>query len=391
MTNKKLCIAFDAKRITHNRTGLGNYGRTVVEMLARFAPENRYQLYTPDPGREELRNRLAGLEAVEFRYPLTPKRGVFRALWRSYGIARELPRDTALFHGLSGELPFGLRKAGIRSVVTVHDLIYLRFPAYYKPIDRFIYAWKCRKACEQADRVIAISEATKRDLIGFFGVPAEKIDVVYQGCDEQFKHEAPEAVKSAVREKYVLPEHYALTVGSIEERKNLLLLVRAVERMEERTHIVAVGKRTPYTAEVEQYAARHGLAPWLHILSGVPFADLPAIYQSADLFVYPSRFEGFGIPMIEAAFSRVPSIGATGSCLEEAGGPGAFYVDPDDPEALAVRIGQIRSDEALRRRMTEAGRTYVERFEPEVIVRDLMDVYGRVLGAESRNLMVKSV
>lgn len=381
MTHKGIRIAFDAKRITHNRTGLGNYGRTVVEMLARFAPGNRYELYTPDPGREELRGRLAGLEPVAFRYPLKPRHGIFKALWRSWGVCRELPRDTALYHGLSGELPFGLRKAGIRSVVTVHDLIYLRFPAYYKPFDRAIYAWKCRKACELADRVIAISEATKRDLVHFFGVPADKIDVVYQGCDAAFKREVPAADRDAVRKKYALPEHFVLTVGSIEERKNLLLLVRAVERMERRVHIVAVGKRTPYTAQVEEYAVQHGLQPWLHILSGVPFADLPAIYQSADLFVYPSRFEGFGIPMIEAANCGLPTIGATGSCLEEAGGPGACYVDPDDAEGLAARIGEILADEALRRRMVESGRAYVARFEPEVIVRELLEVYDRVLGA----------
>lgn len=379
MTNKGLRIAFDAKRITHNRTGLGNYGRTLVEMLARYAPENNYELYTPDPGDEKLRSRLDGMDAVAFRYPRTPKYGIFKALWRSRGVCRELPGDTALFHGLSGELPFGLRKSGIRSVVTVHDLIYLRFPAFYKPIDRNIYAHKCRRACTEADRVIAISEATKRDLVGFFGIPEGKIDVVYQGCDEQFKREVPAAEQCAVQEKYALPERFVLTVGSIEERKNLLLLVRAVERLDARVHIVAVGRRTPYTAQVERYAAEHGLGPWLHILDRVPFADLPAIYRSAALFVYPSRFEGFGIPMIEAAHCGVPTVGATGSCLEEAGGPGAFYVDPDDPEALAERIGEILSDGALRQRMVDAGRAYVARFEPEVIVRDLLDVYDRVL------------
>lgn len=377
--NKGLRIAFDAKRITHNPTGLGNYGRTLVGMLARYAPHNRYELYTPDPGREELRNRLSGLPSVEFRYPRSPKYGPMKAWWRSLGICRELPRDTALFHGLSAELPFGLPKTGIRSVVTVHDLIYLRFPAFYKPIDRKIYAHKCRRACTEADRVIAISEATKRDLVDFLGVPAGKIDVVYQGCDEQFKREVPAAEKQAVREKYALPERFILAVGSIEERKNLLLLVRAVERLNARVHIVAVGRRTPYTAQVERYAAEHGLGAWLHILDRVPFADLPAIYRSAALFVYPSRFEGFGIPMIEAAHCGVPTVGATGSCLEEAGGPGACYVDPDDPDALAERIGEILSDGALRQRMIDAGRAYVARFEPEVIVRDLLDVYDRVL------------
>ena len=379
MTNKPLTIAYDAKRITHNATGLGNYGRMMIEALARFAPQNRYLLYSPDPGRDDLRNRLPQTPQIEFRYPAPPRRGVGKALWRSFGIRRELPAGTDLFHGLAGELPFGLRRAGVKSVVTIHDLIFLRFPAYYKWIDRKIYAWKYRKACEQADRIVAISEATKRDIVSFFGIASEKIDVVYQGCDASFKQEIPETLKRAVREKYALPEHYLLSVGSIEERKNLLLIVQAVARMKEPTDIVAIGKRTPYTTEVEKYAAQNGLDGRLHIFDRVEFAELPTFYGMADLFVYPSRFEGFGIPMIEAASCGVPTIGATGSCLEEAGGPGAAYVEPDDPQALADKIAEIRSDEALRRRMIDAGRAYVARFEPEVVTSDLLRVYGRVL------------
>lgn len=185
---RSLRIAFDAKRITHNATGLGNYGRTMVAMLARFAPQNRYDLYTPDPGRDELRRRLDGIPQLTFRYPRKPLHGPFKALWRSFGLSRELAPDTALFHGLSGELPSGLRKRGVRSVVTIHDLIFLRFPAYYKPVDRWIYTLKFRSACRRADRIIAISEATKRDVMHFFGIPEQKIDVIYQGCDERFKH-----------------------------------------------------------------------------------------------------------------------------------------------------------------------------------------------------------
>ena len=379
MTNKPLTIAYDAKRITHNATGLGNYGRMMIEALVRFAPQNRYLLYSPDPGRDDLRDRLPRTPQIEFRYPDPLRRGLSKSWWRTFGIRRELPAGTDLFHGLAAELPFGLRKAGVKSVVTIHDLIFLRFPAYYKWIDRKIYTWKYRKACEQADRIIAISEATKRDIVSFFGIAPEKIDVVYQGCDEQFKHEVPEAKKQHVREKYGLPDRYVLSVGSIEERKNLLLVVQAAARLPEPPHIVAVGRRTPYTAEVEKYAAQNGLVERLHIFDRVEFAELPAFYGMADLFVYPSRFEGFGIPMIEAASCGVPTIGATGSCLEEAGGPGAAYVDPDDPQALADKIAEILSDEALRSRMIAAGREYVARFEPEIITSDLLRVYERVL------------
>lgn len=379
MDKSSLRIAFDAKRITHNATGLGNYGRTLVAMLAHFAPENRYELYSPDPGREELRQRLAGIPQVEFHYPRHPKHGIGKAWWRSFGIARELTPGTDLFHGLSGELPTGLRQRNIRSVVTIHDLIFLRFPAYYKPADRWIYTRKFRSACRRADRIIAISEATKRDLIHFFGTPAEKIDVIYQGCDKRFKQPLSDGALRDVRTRHALPEHYLLSVGSIEERKNLLLLLQADACLATPRHIVAVGKRTPYTQLVERYAAAHGLGGYLHIRDRVSFDDLPAFYQGADLFVYPSRYEGFGIPMIEAACCGVASIGATGSCLEEAGGPGAVYVNPDDPQELARRIEEVLSDDAMRRRMIEQGRAYVTRFEPDIIAADLLATYRKVL------------
>lgn len=382
MTNESLTIAYDAKRITHNATGLGNYGRMMIEALVRYAPGNRYLLYSPDPGRADLRGRLPQAEQIEFRYPVPPRRGLAKSLWRTFGIRRELPADVRLFHGLAAELPAGLRKAGVKSVVTIHDLIFLRYPFYYKWIDRKIYTYKYRKACREADRIVAISEATKRDIVAFFGIAPEKIDVVYQGCDERFKREVPEEAKRAVREKYALPEHYLLSVGSIEERKNLLLVLQAAARMKEPVDVVAVGRRTPYAAEVERFAAEHGLSERLHIFDRVDFSELPAFYRMADVFVYPSRFEGFGIPMIEAACCGVPTVGATGSCLEEAGGPGAAYVDPDDPQALADVIEAIRADEVLRRRMIDAGRKYVARFEPQVITADLLEVYRRTIASE---------
>ena len=178
-------------------------------------------------------------------------------------------------------------------------------------------------------------------------------------------------------------------MGSIEERKNLLLLLQAVAQLPAPRHVVAVGKRTPYTQQVEEFAAAHGLTPYLHVLEGVSFDDLPALYQGADLFVYPSRYNDehamtryFTFTFIdgsEVANCGVPSIGATGSCLEEAGGPGALYVDPDDPQELARRIEEVLGDEALRRRMVADGRAWVARFEPEVIASELLSTYRKVL------------
>jgi glycosyltransferase involved in cell wall biosynthesis len=254
-------------------------------------------------------------------------------------------------------------------------LIFLRYPQYYKPIDRFIYRLKFRYACRKADRIIAVSECTKRDIISFFHIPEEKIHVVYQGCHPAFGVSVSEEKRKAVMEKYRLPSLFVLNVGSIEERKNLMLAAKALQHIPDNIHLVAVGKRTPYQSRVEKYAHESGLESRLHLLNGVTFDDLPAIYQSAAVFVYPSYFEGFGIPVIEALTSGVPVIAATGSCLEEAGGPGSACVDPDDYMALAEKISEILTNERLAQQMIEAGKKYVERFSEDRIASDIMDVY----------------
>jgi glycosyltransferase involved in cell wall biosynthesis len=242
-----------------------------------------------------------------------------------------------------------------------------------------IYTFKYKMACQQADHIIAISEMTKRDLISYFHVPEKKIDVVYQGCDESFKKEAMQFDKMRVKKQYHLPDSYVFYVGSMEERKNLMLIVKAMKQMENPIHLVAVGKRTPYTDKVENYVRKNGLKPYVSILNGVPFTDLPALYQQAALFIYPSRIEGFGIPIIEAIHSKVPVIAVIGSCLEEAGGPNSLYVSPDNAMELAETIERILTDRTLCNRMVEAGKEYVSQFEPQLLTQKLMNIYKKVL------------
>lgn len=371
-------IGFDAKRITHNATGLGNYSRFVVNGLSSAYPDHAYYLYSPSEGQRRLRDQIQACPQVRFRYPASG-RWQPKAWWRSRGIVGDLLRDGIdIFHGLSNELPFGLAATPVRSVVTLHDLIFLRYPAFYPWIDRRIYRYKFERACREADRVIAVSETTRRDLVRFFGIDERKISVVYQGCDEAFGRQVSEAEKEAVRRKYDLPTDYLLNVGSIEDRKNLLLILRALPRLRNGISLVAAGRPTPYLAQVTRFIRENGLSGRVKLLHGVSFADLPALYQSASVFIYPSFFEGFGIPVLEALRSKVPVIAATGSCLEEAGGPGSLYVDPHDAEGLAEKIDRIVSDAALRREMIETGLAYSENFAPQVLSERLMNVYEAV-------------
>ena len=373
-------IGYDAKRITHNSTGLGNYSRYIVDILSKYYPENQYLLYTPGAAKEHLKNKIPQNNNITYKFP-QGFNSILKSRWRSKTIIGDLSKDNVdIFHGLSNELPFGINKSGIPSIVTIHDLIFLRYPEFYKPIDRKIYNYKFKRACVEADKIIAVSEMTKNDIIKYYGIDKDKIVTVYQGCDESFAKTADDKLKEEVKSKYSLPDRYILNVGTIESRKNLLLLIKSLNEIDDKEiKVVVVGRKTPYFDEVNSYIIANKLQDRIVVLSGVTFRELPSIYQMASLFVYPSYFEGFGIPIIEAINSGVPVIGATGSCLEEAGGEYSVYVDPDNPSELAMQINKILSDSTMRMNMINNGLEYVKRFRPEVIASDIMSVYDNIL------------
>jgi glycosyltransferase involved in cell wall biosynthesis len=286
-----------------------------------------------------------------------------------------------IFHGLSAELPYRVDKIKprMKTIVTVHDLIYKRYPELYGTIDRQIYFSKLKYACKVADRIIATSACTMRDIVNYCGVTSEKIDVVYQGVSQAYYNVPTALEKEFVRNTYGLPESFILYVGTIEQRKNLMVLAQALRLLPESVSVVAIGRRTPYAEEVERYVERGGVSKRFKMLEGVPFRHLPTIYKMASLFVYPSRFEGFGIPIVEALVSGVPVIACTGSCLEEAGGPASIYVSPDDPSGLAKQIETLMNHPDRRNEMIKAGRDYAIRFTPTAIADALLKVYDNVL------------
>lgn len=379
-------IGYDGKRAVQNLTGLGNYSRYVVQALSTFAPENEYWLYAP--ARRE-NSRLASLVAgsrgtVSMHYPSGWFWGRMASLWRVAGICGTLQRDgIQLFHGLSNELPLTIRRLrGVKSIVTVHDLIFLRLPHCFPLIDRLIYDYKCRRACRCADHIIAVSECTKRDIIRYYGVPADKISVIYQGCSPLYACCVGEERRREVKHRYRLPGRYVLSVGTIEERKNALVALQALQHLPDELHFVLVGSPTAYLRRLKEFVAKAGLQERVHFLHGIPSADLPAIYQCAETFVYPSVYEGFGIPILEALYSGIPVVAATGSCLEEAGGRHSLYVSPHDAEGLAAAI--LRTQEpALRAVMVEEGLKWAHRFTQEQLARETVECYRKVLTKET--------
>ena len=376
-----MIVGYDAKRIVRNATGLGSYGRTLINDLSRLGGVDLH-LYAPDEGRDDLRSRI--LPGVHWhfarnRYALPQRLG--ESLWRTRGIVRDLQRDgILLYHGLSGELPVGIRKSGIKSVVTIHDLIFLRHPEYYHWIDTKIYAWKFRQAIREADHIIAISERTKRDIIEFGDVDEKRISVIYQSCAPRFTHGDRIDVRSDCSS--LLPpcvKRYILSVGSIEERKNILLAVKALHHLPEDLALVIVGRRTKYTDRVEAYVRQNGLSERVRILHGITDDQLPALYAQAEAFAYPSRYEGFGIPIIEAIGCGLPVVACTGSCLEEAGGPDSLYVPPDDEQGMAAAISQVLRGSKGREQRICRSQAYIRRFEGRDVAGQVVDLYRSLL------------
>ena len=349
-------IAYDAKRYYHNRTGLGNYSRTLVSGMT---------------------SRHEDIEAVLYDS---------RAMERTFRLGRKAAKEGCeLFHGLSNELPRDITEAGIPSIVTMHDVAWRTFPDMYKPWDRLIYDWKYGWSAKHATHVVCISESTKRDVMRYYDVPEERISVIYQPVQEMF-YKAPLSPPIGGESSSLLKElerGYILTVGSINSRKNLLGMVKALEMLseDERPLLMVVGNGREYRKLVEQYISEHHLGEWVRIESNIHDAEtLQTLYANARCMLYPSFYEGFGLPVVEASLQRCPVITSNVSSLPEAAGPDSIQVNPGSPEEIAEALHRLMNDEAERRQRGEAGYKYcMERFHPDVLTEQMYELYGRII------------
>jgi len=369
-------IGFDAKRAFFNKSGLGNYSRDTISILTGNYSEHSYFLYTP-PGTPTV-NFTAG-SPVSVCKPMNYVGRKFPFFWRSFMLSNQLKSDRIdLFHGLSNEIPFSIKNSGIKSVVTIHDLIFLRFPEWYSFIDRKIYKVKFRMSCRDADRIIAISKQTKKDIIEFFGTDPNKIDVVYQGCNPAFQKKADTEQASMISKKYSLPDEYLLYVGTVEKRKNLLTIVKAIKLSNLNIPLIVVGRHTSYSEQVKNYIRNKNMKN-IRFIKHVDTSELPVFYQNAKIFIYPSLFEGFGIPIQEALFSKTPVITSKTGCFPEAGGPGSVNIDPENAEDLADAILMLLRDTSFREKVVSEGYAYAQNFTNEKIAKKLIEVYKKIV------------
>ncbi len=370
-------IGFDAKRLFENNTGLGNYSRTLVQNLATCHPENEYQLFAP--------RSVQNLDTAQFlKTPFQPffSQHPSKNWWRTAAITKDLQRENVqIYHGLSHELPLGIQKTGIKSVVTVHDIIFKRFPNQFPLFQRLLYDFKWRHACMHADSIIAISEHTKRDIVEYYNISPEKIKVIYQACDTRFLVKQSAEKKQEIRKKYNLPSEYLLYVGSVIERKNVLNLVKSLYFLPKDVQIplVIIGHGKAYLQAIKKYIAENNIENRVLWRSDVSNVDLPAIYQSAAVFIYPSLYEGFGIPLIEAAYSKVPIVTSRFSSLPEAAGEFCAYANVHFPQSIAENVDNLLKNTSYQQSNVNNSYRYAQRFRGEVVTDALIQLYNELI------------
>ncbi len=361
-------IALDARLWAEPRSGIGRYTRSLAEALVRVAPGEAWTLYV---------DRLPGpaLPGVDVRCLPTPR----RLVWTLRHLPRDLRRHPVdVYHGVTGfELPPRGRAA---LVTTVHDLIPLRFPALVPRRHRWVVRCLLGPALRRAACVIAVSETTRREILDRFRLPPARVVVVPEAAGPGFAPPGPAAL-AAVRRRFRLEQPYVLSVGLLEPKKNLAALLAAVARLRAaggwgRMELVVVGA-PGWGVDPAAHARRLGVADLVRFLGPVPDAALPALYGGARAFAFPSLWEGFGLPVLEAMATGVPAVVSDRGALPEVTGGAALLVEPT-AAALADGLGRVLSDEALRERLRAAGLARAAEFSWERTARETLAVYRAV-------------
>ncbi len=376
-------IGIDYTAAVHQSAGIGRYTRELAGALAAVSaewPEVCYRLFVADAGK----NFGRPLPAANFAW--RPSRLTERWLARLwYRLRLPLPVEfwtgpLHLFHAPDFVLP--PVRPGTRTVVTVHDLSFVRDPDTVMPgMAEYLNRW-VPASIQRADHVIAVSEATRQDVIEFYKTPPDKITVLYHGVTSEFQPvQEPERL-AAVRRRYGLEDRpFVLSVGTIHPRKNYRRLIEAFARVDPAVLLVIVGSKGWSYAEVFAEVDRLELADRVHFTGYVAEDDLPALYSAADLFVYPSLCEGFGLPLLEAMACGTPVVTSNQSALPEVVDRAGLLVDPYDVEALAGTITALLADPDRRRHLAEIGLARAAAFTWDKTARQLLQLYQKILQA----------
>lgn len=386
------CVAFHASHTTpaahvgingqllssgdsYRSAGVSGYIRQLLAHLPATAPDLHLTAFLPGNARPP-----AGPLTLHLSTHWDTQRPWRRILWEQTALPVLSRRHRlALLHGTVAITPV---VSPCPTVVTVHDLSFLRFPQAFPRLQRLYLRTQAGRSARAARRVIAVSRATKEDVVRLLHVPADRVDVVYNGVDEAFGP-APQAQVEAFRRARGLPPRAILHLGTLEPRKNLVRLVQAFDLVRRRGHqdvalILAGGKGWDYTA-IFQEVARLGLEAAVLFPGYVPDAELPWWYRSAAVFAYPSLMEGFGLPVLEAMACGAPVVTSSASSLPEVAGDAASLVDPTSVDGLAAALAELLDNAELAQERRERGLQQAARFSWRRTAQETAAVYRRSL------------
>ncbi len=368
-------VGIDARKLTDY--GIGSYVRNLVESIAR-RPEARaydFRIYVRGEDRAALPELPGNFTVVEEDSPGYSISELTRFAWR-------LLRDRLdLFHATHYVIP---PLARARAVVTIHDIIHVLYPQFLPNRAALIYARvMIRRALKRADRILTVSYNSKRDLVDYFGIPPARIDVVYNGVASQFRADVPRAERDRVAARYGLPRPYLLFLGGEKPHKNVRNVIRAfAEARRERAlphALVLAGPMPRNRNRVEALISALELDSCVHRPGIVPEEDLPGLYSGADAFLYPTLYEGFGLPVIEAMACGVPVLTSSTSALQEVAGGYAYLVDPIDVSAIARGIVALATDPARRAEFADLGRRRARDFSWDRAAEQTLKIYAEAL------------
>jgi len=367
---------------SYRNAGISRYTLSLLNALRAFDDTHEYTVFVSERGVADQLPSTPRSTSVLVGWPTAHP--AQRVLWEHLRFAGEIRRyGLHLLHAPMNILPLRLPCPGI---VTIHDLAFLRFPDLFRPSRRAYQRLLIRQSARHAALVIAVSEQTRRDAIDLLGIPAEQIRVIYPILEERLSLPYTTEEVEQFRQRQRLPEHFILFLATLEPRKNIRRLIEAYRLLKRETdlpHIlVLAGARGWYEQTLEQQVRDLGMQEQVRFVGYVPEEDKALWYHAADLFVYPSQYEGFGLPVAEAMACGVPVVTSNVSSLPEVvgddaafGAQAALTVAPDNTEALARTMQQGLCDNTLRQQLRERGRVRAQRFAPGPIARQLIQAY----------------
>jgi len=372
-----MTIYLDVSAAVNSRAGLGRYTRSLTDALVAEL-ELPPTLFYNRTAQARVPQAWRHLPQRAFRMGYKPWRML---VWQGQLLRMDFSRlvpGAAIFHATEHLL---LPLRDIPTVLTIHDLIFKLFPEHHKKLNYYFLNLAVPLFVRRADAIIAVSQATKNDLMRHYGTPDHKITVVHEAAAPHFRVVPPSEV-ARVRAKYDLPERFLLSVGTIEPRKNLTRLVEALANLRKDNRnlsLVVVGSKgwmyDEFFAKVEEL----GLQSAVRLLGFVPDEDLPAVFRAATVYVMASVYEGAGLPLLEAMACGVPVVSSRESSLPELGADVPRYFNPYDVENMTEVLRLVLTDEPLRAHLAAQGPLRAGRFSWQRAARETLDVYERVL------------